>query len=132
MARPSKQHDIAIWLRGLLSAGRRKADEILTAGQNAGYPPRTLRRAKAALGIVSQQQGEVWYWRDPAVVDPKGQTEDKLDILLHEVKETRRLAQAPVPVSTENAPQVSLGKGKPYDPNAPESTAIAEGLRRRQ
>lgn len=129
MARPSKQQEIKIWLKGALSSGRRKADEVLIAGQNTGYPPRTLRRTKASLGIISEQSGEIWYWRDPAVTDLKVQTEDKLDILLHEVKETQRLAQAPVPAATEST-QISLGKGKPYDRNAPENIAIAEAFKK--
>jgi hypothetical protein len=134
MARPSKQHEIEIWLRGLLSAGRRKADEVLTAGQNAGYPPRTLRRAKADLGIVSEKGDGLWYWRDPNVIDKKPQTEDKLDVLLHEVKETQRLAQAPASVqNTEQSNDwLASRKSKPYDPQDPKNKAIAEQLKRLQ
>ena len=71
MARPSKQINIEPWLKGLLSAGRRKAEDVLAAAIASGYATersaRTLRRVKAALGIVSEQDGEMWYWRDPAL-----------------------------------------------------------------
>src|SRR5258707_13769902 len=74
MARPSKQINIEPWLKGLLSAGRRKAEDVLAAAIASGYATersaRTLRRVKAALGIVSEQDSEMWYWRDPAIAQP--------------------------------------------------------------
>src|SRR5437016_12404777 len=108
MARPSKQHDIGIWLKGLLSAGRRKADDVIAAAVTAGYAPnnesgsRTLRRVKTALGIVSEKDGEIWYWRDPAVEQTKPASDDKLDVLSHKVDELTRLSQPAVPVAVES------------------------------
>src|SRR5258706_11919320 len=82
MARPSRQNEIGIWLKGLLSAGRRKAEDVIAAAVTAGYATnpddgtRTLRRVKLALGIKSEQHGEIWYWRDPAIaVLPNEKTE---------------------------------------------------------
>src|SRR6266851_7118179 len=99
MARPSKQQEIGIWLKGLLSAGRRKAEYVISAAVAAGYATnpgdgtRTLRRVKTALQIVSEQEGEVWYWRDPAVEQAKPASADKLDVLAHKVDELTRLSQ---------------------------------------
>jgi len=137
MARPSKQQEIGIWLKGLLSAGRRKAEDVIGAAVAAGYATnpgdgtRTLRRVKTALGILSEQEGEVWYWRDPSVVEPKAASEDKLDILIHEVKETQRLALpavrvAPVPgaAGIEHKPIGILGrKSRAIDIHDPEVQA---------
>src|SRR6266481_8711323 len=105
MARPSRQNEIGIWLKGLLSAGRRKAEDVIAAAVAAGYATnpgdgtRTLRRVKTALEIVSEQEGEVWYWRDPAVEQAKPASEDKLDVLTHRVDEAIRLAMPAVPVA---------------------------------
>src|SRR5438034_4015823 len=99
MARPSKQHDIGIWLKGLLSAGRRKADDVIAAAVVSSYATnpdngaRTLRRVKAELGIISEQDGEVWYWRNPAVEQAKPVSDDKLDVLTLKVDEAIRLSK---------------------------------------
>jgi hypothetical protein len=104
MSRPSRQHEIGIWLKGLLGAGRRKAEDVIVAAVAAGYATnpgdgtRTLRRVKTALGILSGQENEIWYWRDPAVEQAKPASEDKLDILTHKVDEAIRLAMPAVPV----------------------------------
>lgn len=136
MGRPSKQQEIGIWLKGLLSAGRRKAEDVVAAAVAAGYATnpgdgtRTLRRVKTALGILSEQEGEIWYWRDPSVAQPKAASEDKLDILIREVKEAQRLALpavpvAPVPaVSIEHKPIGILGrKSRAIDIHDPEVQA---------
>jgi hypothetical protein len=143
MARPSRQQEIAIWLRGLLGAGRRKADDVIVAAVTAGYATnpgdgtRTLRRVKTALGIFSEQEGEVWYWRDPSIEQGKPASEDKLDILIHEVKEATRLAMPAVPVapvptaSIEHKPLGILGrKSRAIDIKDPEVQAHFERIRK--
>jgi len=143
MARPSRQNEIGIWLKGLLSAGRRKAEDVIAAAVAAGYATnpgdgtRTLRRVKTALGILSEQDGEVWYWRDPAVVQPKAASDDKLDILIHEVKEAKRLAMPAVPVAAvpvagvEQKPIGILGRrSRAIDIKDPEVQAHLERITR--
>ncbi len=51
---------------------------------------RTLRRVKAELGVISAQEGEVWYWRDPAVEQAGPASADKIDVLTHKVDELTR------------------------------------------
>jgi hypothetical protein len=134
MARPSKQQEIGIWLKGLLSAGRRKAADVIAAAVAAGYATnpgdgtRTLRRVKTELGIVSEQEGEVWYWRNPAVEQAKPASEDKLDILTHKVDEAIRLSKPAVQVAVESDSTgwLTSKKWKAYDPNDPKNKAIAE------
>ena len=140
MARPSKQHDIGIWLKGLLSAGRRKADDVIAAAVTAGYAPnnesgsRTLRRVKTALGIVSEKDGEIWYWRDPAIEQTKPASDDRLDVLTHKVDEAIRLSKPAVPVAVESDSTglLTSKKWKNYDPADPENKGIAEQHARAQ
>ncbi len=137
IGRPSKQTNIAPWLQGLLAAGRRKAEDVLAAAKATGYSERTLRRVKAELGILSEQEGEVWYWRDPAVAQPKAASDDKLDILIHEVKEATRLAMPAVPVASvpvagvEQKPIGILGRrSRAIDIKDPEVQAQFERIRK--
>jgi hypothetical protein len=64
------------WLRGELAGGPRKAGDLLAAAAAAGIPERTLRRAKADLGVKAQQvhdpkaQQSEWYWYDPSAAWP--------------------------------------------------------------
>src|SRR5712692_3968183 len=135
MGRPSKQTNIAPWLQGLLAAGRRKAEDVLAAAKATGYSERTLRRVKTALGILSEQEGEVWYWRDPAVAQPKAASDDKLDVLAHKVEELTRLSQPAVPVAAvpvagvEQKPIGILGrKSRAIDIKDPEVQAHFERI----
>ena len=63
------------WLQTELASGPRNASELLVAAATAGIPERTLRRAKADLGIASQQSRHgnepEWYWYDPSAPWPK-------------------------------------------------------------
>jgi hypothetical protein len=136
MARPSKQQEIGIWLKGLLSAGRRKAEDVIAAAVASGYATnpengtRTLRRVKAELGIVSEQEGEVWYWRDPAIEQAKPASDQKLDILAHKVDELTRLSQPAVPVPTASTEWTPVGKSRVIDIRNPETQARFEAIRR--
>jgi hypothetical protein len=99
---------VEVWLKSYLSGGHRSANEVVEVGKLQGFSRRTLRRAKAQLGIKSDHRGggSLWYWYDPKVEAPKVESADKLDILIHEVKEAKRLAQAPR-VMTEDGPVVA-------------------------
>lgn len=134
MARPNKQQNIEPWLKGLLGAGRRRAQDVIAAAEAAGIKERTLRRVKAALEMVSEQEGEVWYWRDPAVAEPKAASEDKLDVIDHKLDEAIRLAKPAVPVQNAEQPDglITSKKSKPYDPQDPKNKAIAEQYARVQ
>jgi hypothetical protein len=60
----------AEWLREVLAGGAVRAPELESAARVAGIPDRTLRRAKATLGVRSEAtscDGKVeWWWRDPS------------------------------------------------------------------
>jgi hypothetical protein len=128
MARPSKQQNIEPWLKGLLGAGRRKAEDVIAAAEAAGIKERTLRRVKAELRVISEKADDIWYWRDPAVAEPKAVSEDKLDLIAHKVDEAIRLAKPAVPVSAKS--DSILPKLKPYDSNDPKNVAIRLRLQR--
>src|SRR5437879_8418860 len=122
MSRPSKQQNIEPWLKGLLSAGRRKAEDVLAAAKAAEYSERTLRSVKVTLGIVSEKEDDIWYWRDPAVPQPKTVSNDKLDILTHKVDEAIRLSKPAVPVAP--VPGAASIKQKPIGILGRKSRAI--------
>jgi hypothetical protein len=42
-----------------------KASEILNRAEEAGISIRTIKRAKAQLGIKAVQEGREWYWIMP-------------------------------------------------------------------
>jgi hypothetical protein len=136
MARPSKQHEIGIWLKGLLSAGRRKAEDVIAAAVAAGYATngesgtRTLRRVKAELRIESKQEGEVWYWRDPSIEQAKPVSEDKIDVLTHKVDELTRLSQPAVPVPSASTEWAPVGKSRVIDIHSPETQARLDAIKR--
>jgi hypothetical protein len=133
MARPSKQQEMRIWLKGLLAAGRRKAEDVLAAAKQAGYSERSLRSVKAELEIVSEQENEIWYWRDPAIEQTKPASADKIDVLTHKVDELTRLSQPAVPVAVEpKSSLLTFKRSKAYDPNDPENKAVAEQYAREQ
>ncbi|HJZ56752.1 MAG TPA: AAA family ATPase [Gemmataceae bacterium] len=68
------------WLKQQLAGGTRKAGEIEAAAAASGIAARTLDRAKAALGVISEQRREgersEWWWHDPAVSSPKRELGD--------------------------------------------------------
>ena len=68
----------ADWLRAQLAAGPRPAADLITAAIKAGYPERTLNRAKVDAGFRAKQVGKeginVWLWYDPAVTPAAPQT----------------------------------------------------------
>lgn len=140
MARPSKQQEIGFWLKGLLGAGRRKAEDVISAAVAAGYATnpgdgtRTLRRVKTALQIVSEQEGEVWYWRDPTVEQARPASDDRIDILAHKVDEAIRLSKPAVPVAVEldSTGLLTSKSSRTYDPADPKNKAIAEQHARAQ
>jgi hypothetical protein len=51
------------FLAAALEAGPRPASEVLAAARGAGLAERTVRRAKAALGVVAQKDGFGGGWR---------------------------------------------------------------------
>ncbi|MCL4206585.1 MAG: AAA family ATPase [Pirellulaceae bacterium] len=53
------------WLREALQEGRLQSSKLSTEAKRVGISERTLQRAKKALGIISQRDGQVWYWMLP-------------------------------------------------------------------
>ena len=54
------------WLQAFLANGKQPAKEIIELGRECGYSEKTLRRAKAALGVRSEKGqfdgASIWFW----------------------------------------------------------------------
>jgi hypothetical protein len=76
----TERDDAAEWLADLLAHGPRPAREVERDAREAGYSIATVRRAKAALGVVSRKPafGGPWEWTLAAqdAQPPKMLTED--------------------------------------------------------
>ena len=76
----TERDDAADWLRDLLAPGPRPARDVERDARDAGYSIATVRRAKAAIGVVSRKPafGGPWEWTLPAedAQPPKMLTED--------------------------------------------------------
>lgn len=63
--------DAALLLRGLLAGGKQQATTILAEGRLSGMGERTMRKAKAELGVLSERtvtpgsKEASWYWLPP-------------------------------------------------------------------
>jgi hypothetical protein len=60
----TERDDAADWLRDLLADGPRPTREVEAEAKEAGYSGATLRRAKAAAGVIARKRafGEGWEW----------------------------------------------------------------------
>lgn len=60
-----KTERAAAWLQGVLAGagGELSAKRLETLAADAGYPERTLKRAKTIAGVESVQAGGGWQWR---------------------------------------------------------------------
>ena len=67
------------FLQELLADGPHRASEIYELAEDAGIAERTLKRAKGDLGVVSEKQGDGWWWRRPAEGDREGSDDDASD-----------------------------------------------------
>mgnify|MGYP006272384981 CR=1 FL=1 len=56
------------WLLDLLSTGPKSAEECFAQGKEAGFTPKQIRNARAALGVKPNKSGYqgAWYWSLPA------------------------------------------------------------------
>ncbi|MBL8965315.1 MAG: hypothetical protein JNK70_14825, partial [Phycisphaerae bacterium] len=76
----TERDDAAEWLADLLAHGPRAARDVERDARDAGYSIATVRRAKAAIGVVSRKPafGGPWEWTHPAqdAQPPKMLTED--------------------------------------------------------
>lgn len=78
----TERDDAAEWLRDLLANGPRPARNVEGEARDAGYSIATVRRAKAAIGVVSRKPafGGPWEWTLPVCAQdahpPKMVTED--------------------------------------------------------
>lgn len=66
--RRTERDDAAEWLADLLADGPRPARDVEREARDAGYSIATVRRAKAAIGVVSRKPafGGPWVWTLPA------------------------------------------------------------------
>jgi len=62
---PEDRQEAEAWLRTFLSHGPRPASECFAQATSAGIQTTTLKRAKAAAGVVAKKQGlgGPWVWR---------------------------------------------------------------------
>lgn len=76
----TERDDAAEWLADLLAHGPRPARDVERDARDAGYSIATVRRAKAAIGVVSRKPafGGPWEWTLPAedAQPPKMLTDD--------------------------------------------------------
>lgn len=64
--RQHQRQDAVDWLKDYLKPGAASAIDITAAAEAVGIAEKTLRRAKAALGILSAKEKGQWYWRLPS------------------------------------------------------------------
>ena len=67
---PGRLEMAVVWLHDLVSNGPLPVADVATLAQTASIAPRTLKRAKRALGVQSERQGGLgaagyWTWRLP-------------------------------------------------------------------
>ncbi len=65
LPKPTPREEAAEWLRQVLSAGPLPSNQVERQGSEAGFTLRTLRRAKADLGILPYREGTGWMVRLP-------------------------------------------------------------------
>jgi putative DNA primase/helicase len=53
------------WLRGYLGDGPQPADGVYAQARKDGIAERTLKRAKAKMGVASRREGASWVWVPP-------------------------------------------------------------------
>jgi hypothetical protein len=60
-----KTERAAAWLQGVIAGagGELSAKKLETLAADAGYPERTLKRAKGIAGVESIQARGSWWWR---------------------------------------------------------------------
>jgi len=67
--KPSAQADAETFLRDALSRGPQTANDVLSGARKARISEKTLRRAKAALGVEAEKEKESmdgpWLWMLP-------------------------------------------------------------------
>jgi hypothetical protein len=96
------------WLKSYLSGGSRSASEIKEVASLRGFGWRSVQTAKGELGIGSQRVGHVWHWRDREIPDAKPKTDDKTDILIHEIRELKRQGEKPTAISADGPVKIDL------------------------
>ena len=73
----TERRDAESFLRGLLADGNMAATDILAEAKANGITPRTLKRAKAKLGVISKRKRYpgtpwAWYWSLPTTGTGRG------------------------------------------------------------
>jgi hypothetical protein len=63
------------WLADFLSAGPRPALDVIAAARAAGFPRRTLFRAKRLLKVASRKDGSTWTWLSTPLPSREGHGE---------------------------------------------------------
>jgi hypothetical protein len=61
--RPPNQRNAAeVFICNVLKDGELSALEVFDKAEQQGISIRTLKRAKARLGVISMKETHVWYW----------------------------------------------------------------------
>jgi hypothetical protein len=68
------------FLKQVLTNGPKPAYEVLREAEGLGISERTLKRAKAAIGVVSIKDGELraWRWHPPGVATGKQDSQEEI------------------------------------------------------
>ena len=77
-----------VWLWGIVGTQGVEAASLLKEAEKAGFSERTIRRAKADLGIEAKFDGKKWVWVQPAKQDGQGALSKKLGSLALNHKKT--------------------------------------------
>jgi hypothetical protein len=96
------------WLKSYLSGGSRSALEIKEVSSLRGFGWRSVETAKSELGIDSKRVGHAWHWRDREIPDAKPKSDDKHDILIHEIRELKRQGEKPTAISVDGPVKIDL------------------------
>jgi hypothetical protein len=119
--RPKKLPDAANWLSDFILKGNgiRLATEIKLVGKVSGYGWRTLKVAKAQLGIKSQRRGRhAWVWFNPFFLQPDSMVSAETNKKLEELQE--KLSQ----------PNLKPNLDKPLEPQIQEKRPTTDAIRR--
>lgn len=73
MGRPNEREEAAVlFIRALLSDGKRLASDCEARLENAGFKKSTYKKAKKKAGVHSVKDGFSWYWAPSVAEKPKG------------------------------------------------------------
>lgn len=121
----TERDDAAGWLADLLAHGPRPARDVERDARDAGYSIATVRRAKAAIGVVSRKPafGGPWEWTLPAqdAQPPKMLTQDAHTPASEHLGEKQAEIDGIPPKMLNREGVSALGDGEPLGNTPPDA-----------